>query len=167
MNYWVILLVGLALVGCSHANDTSIKEHENEISNALKSRTIAIADDINQSRRLYTTAYNTINNKSEMNNELFIYTVRKVGSLIGNYEADHDSFENDIITNKQMSLETIDGLCIMNKFIQKYSKLIDLKKTPESIQEDVNKSLAFQPLYIKKLNENKDLLNQLTCLKLK
>jgi len=102
-----------------------------------------------------------------MNNELFIYTVRKVGSLIGNYEADHDSFENDIITNKQMSLETIDGLCIMNKFIQKYSKLIDLKKTPESIQEDVNKSLAFQPLYIKKLNENKDLLNQLTCLKLK
>ena len=48
-----------------------------------------------------------------------------------------------------------------------YSKLIDLTKTPESIQEDVNKSLAFQPLYIKRLNEDKDLLNQLTCLKLK
>ena len=35
-----------------------------------------------------------------MSNELLIYTVRKVDSLIGNYETDKDSFENDIIANK-------------------------------------------------------------------
>ncbi|WP_445115413.1 hypothetical protein [Acinetobacter sp. WZC-1] len=167
MNYLAILLFSVALVGCSHADDMAQKERENEISDVLKSRTIAIADDISQSRRLYITAYNTINNKSEINNELFIYTVRKVDSLIGNYEVNHDSFKNDINVNKYMSLETIDGLCIMNKFIQKYSTLIDLKKTPQSIQEDTKKSLEFQHLYIKRLNEDKDYLDQLKCLTLK
>lgn len=167
MNYLAILLFSIALVGCSHADDISQKERENTISEVLKSRTIAIADDISQSRRLYITAYNTISNKSEMNNELFIYTVRKVESLIGNYEVDHDSFKNDISTNRRISLEAIDGLCIMNKFIQKYSTLIDFKKTPQSIQEDTKKSLEFQPLYIKRLNEDKDHLNQLKCLTLK
>lgn len=167
MNYIAILLISMALVGCSRANDTSQKERENEISDVLKSRTSAIADDISQSRRLYITAYNTINNKSELNNELFIYTIRKVESLIGNYEVDQDSFKNDINANEKMSLETIDGLCIMNKFIQKYSTLIDLKKTPQSIQEYTKKSLQFQHLYIKRLNEDKDHLSQLKCLTLK
>lgn len=167
MNYLAILLFSLALVGCSHADDISPKEREKEISDVLRSRTTAIGDDISQSRRLYIAAYNTINAKSEMNNELFVYTVRKVGALIGNYEADHDSFEKDISINKNISLETVDGLCIMNKFIKKYSTFIDLNKTPQSIQEDTKKSLGFQNLYIKKLNEDKDLLNQLQCLTLK
>ncbi|ENU21892.1 hypothetical protein F993_03821 [Acinetobacter proteolyticus] len=167
MNYSAILLFSIALVGCSHANDISQKERENEISDVLKSRTTAISDDISQSRRLYVTAYNTIDNKSEINNELFIYTIRKVDSLIGNYEMDHDSFKNDISVNKYISLEAIDGLCIMNKFVKKYTGIIDLKKTPQSIQEDTEKSLEFQPLYIKRLNEDKDHLNQLKCLTLK
>lgn len=156
----------MTIVGCSHANTPSQSDREKEISEALTSSTIAIADDVSQSRRLYLSAYNTINSKSEMNNELFVYTVRKVEALIGNYEVDHDSFENDIKTNKKISLEAVDGLCIMNKFIQKYSAFIDLNKTPVSIQEDTKKVLQFQPLYIERLSKDKDHLNQLTCLKM-
>ena len=71
-----ILVLSMTIVGCSHANNTSQQDRENEIGEALTSRTLALADDISQSRRLYISAYNTINSKSEMNNELFIYTVR-------------------------------------------------------------------------------------------
>ncbi|MDC5315367.1 hypothetical protein OHW94_07650 [Acinetobacter baumannii] len=167
MKRLAILLFSVTLVGCSHADNSSLKEREAEISKALTSRTLAIGDDIAQSRRLYITAYNTINTKSEMSNELLIYTVRKIDSLIGNYETDKDSFENDINANKKITLEAVDGLCIMNKFIQKYSTLIDLKKAPPSIQESTKRALSYQPLYLKRLNSNKDYLGQLQCTSLK
>ena len=162
-----ILVLSMTIVGCSHANNTSQQDRENEIGEALTSRTLALADDISQSRRLYISAYNTINSKSEMNNELFIYTVRKIEALIGNYEVDNNSFENDIKANKNITLEAIDGLCIMNKFIQKYSTLIDLNKTPVSIQQDSKNALKIQPLYIERLSKDKDYLSQLSCLSLK
>ncbi|UGQ29055.1 hypothetical protein [Acinetobacter calcoaceticus] len=167
MKRLAILLFSVALMGYSHADNTSQKEREAEISNALASRTLAVADDIAQSRRLYITAYNTINTKSEMSNELLIYTVRKVDSLIGNYETDKDSFENDIIANKKITLEAVDGLCIMNKFIQKYSTLIDLKKAPPSIQDSTKRALSYQPIYLKRLSSDKDYLSQLQCINLK
>ncbi|WP_336169533.1 hypothetical protein [Acinetobacter sp. 161(2023)] len=167
MKRLAILLFSVALMDYSHADNTSQKEREAEISNALASRTLAVADDIAQSRRLYITAYNTINTKSEMSNELLIYTVRKVDSLIGNYETDKDSFENDIIANKKITLEAVDGLCIMNKFIQKYSTLIDLKKAPPSIQDSTKRALSYQPIYLKRLSSDKDYLSQLQCINLK
>ncbi|CAP00796.1 hypothetical protein ACYQIL_001303 [Acinetobacter baumannii] len=167
MKNLVIFLISLAMVGCSHADNSSLKEREAEISKELTSRTLAIGDDIAQSRRLYITAYNTINTKSEMSNELLIYTVRKIDSLIGNYETDKDSFENDINANKKISLEAVDGLCIMNKFLQKYSTLIDLKKAPPSIQESTKRALSYQPLYLKRLSSDKDYLGQLQCINLK
>ncbi len=167
MKRLAILLFSVALMDHSHADNTSQKEREAEIRNALASRTLAVADDIAQSRRLYITAYNTINTKSEMSNELLIYTVRKVDSLIGNYETDKDSFENDIIANKKITLEAVDGLCIMNKFIQKYSTLIDLKKAPPSIQDSTKRALSYQPIYLKRLSSDKDYLSQLQCINLK
>ncbi|MDC4879835.1 hypothetical protein OFM99_01015 [Acinetobacter baumannii] len=167
MKRLAILLFSVALMSYSHADNTSHKEREAEISNALASRTLAVADDIAQSRRLYITAYNTINTKSEMSNELLIYTVRKVNSLIGNYEIDKDSFENDIIANKKITLEAVDGLCIMNKFIQKYSSLVDMKKAPPSLQEDTKRALSYQPIYLKRLSSDKDYLSQLQCINLK
>lgn len=167
MKRLAILLFSVALMSYSHADNTSLKEREAEISNALASRTLAVADDIAQSRRLYITAYNTINTKSEMSNELLIYTVRKVDSLIGNYEIDKDSFENDIIANKKITLEAVDGLCIMNKFIQKYSSLVDMKKAPPSLQEDTKRALSYQPIYLKRLSSDKDYLSQLQCINLK
>ncbi|CAM0801629.1 hypothetical protein [Acinetobacter baumannii] len=167
MKRLAILLFSVAWMSYSHADNTSHKEREAEISNALASRTLAVADDIAQSRRLYITAYNTINTKSEMSNELLIYTVRKVDSLIGNYEIDKDSFENDIIANKKITLEAVDGLCIMNKFIQKYSSLVDMKKAPPSLQEDTKRALSYQPIYLKRLSSDKDYLSQLQCINLK
>lgn len=86
---------------------------------------------------------------------------------IGNYETDKDSFENDINANKKISLEAVDGLCIMNKFLQKYSTLIDLKKAPPSIQESTRRALSYQPLYLKRLSSDKDYLGQLQCINLK
>ncbi len=56
---------------------------------------------------------------------------------------------------------------LMNKFIQKYSTIIDLEKVPESLQKDTKKILKYQNLYIQRLNEDKDYLNQLKCLNLK
>lgn len=162
-----LLIFSVVLVGCSHANNTSQKEREAEISSALTSRTLAIADDIAQSRRLYKTAYSTINSKSEVNNELFIYAIRKVDTLLGNYEVDKDSFENDIQANKKITIDAIDGLCVMNKFIQKYSTLIDLTKAPPSIQDGVKRTLSYQPLYLKKLSSEKDYLSQEECINLK
>lgn len=156
MKRLTILLFSVTFVGCSHADNSSVKEREAEISKALASRTLAIGDDIAQSRRLYITAYSTINTKSEMSNELLIYTVHKIDSLIGNYETDKDSFENDINVNKKISLEAVDGLCIMNKFLQKYSTFIDLKKAPPSIQESTKRALSYQPLYLKRLDSDKD-----------
>ncbi|MDC5191579.1 hypothetical protein NRA34_17225 [Acinetobacter baumannii] len=167
MKNLVIFLINLAMVGYSHADNANLQEREVEISNALTSRTLAIADDIAQSRRLYITAYNTINTKSEMNNELFIYTVNKIDSLIGSYEMNQDSFEKDIQANKKMAIEAVDGLCIMNKFIQKYSTLVDMKKAPPSLQEDTKRALSYQPLYLKRLSSDKDYLGQLQCINLK
>ncbi len=161
------LFISMLMVSCSFANSENQQKREIEISNELRSRTMSIADDISHSRRLYMAAYNTVSSKSEMNNELFIYTLRKVENLIGSYEVDNDNFENDIKNNKKITLEAVDGLCIINKFIQKYSKLIDLEKAPESIQEDTKKVLKFQNLYIQRINEEKDYLNQLNCLSLK
>ncbi|MHC3044040.1 hypothetical protein ACWPO1_00260 [Acinetobacter nosocomialis] len=167
MKRLAILLFSVGLMSYSHADNTNQKEREAEISNALASRTLSVADDIAQSRRLYITAYNTINTKSEMSNELLIYTVRKVDSLIGNYETNKDSLENDIIANKKITLEAVDGLCIMNKFIQKYSTLIDLKKAPPSIQDSTKRALSYQPIYLKRLSSDKDYLSQLQCINLK
>lgn len=130
MKSLTILSLSITIISCSHAKNTSQQARENEISKVLTSRTLAISDDINQSRKLYITAYNSIESKSEINNELFIYTVRKVDSLIGNYEIDQNSFENDIKVNKNITLEAVDGLCIMNKFLQKYSKFININKIP-------------------------------------
>lgn len=130
MKSLTILSLSITIISCSHAKNTSQQARENEISKVLTSRTLAISDDINQSRKLYITAYNAIESKSEINNELFIYTVRKVDSLIGNYEIDQNSFENDIKVNKNITLEAVDGLCIMNKFLQKYSKFININTPP-------------------------------------
>ncbi|MBV6590066.1 hypothetical protein, partial [Acinetobacter baumannii] len=109
MKRLAILLLSVAMVGCSHADNTSTKEKEEAIGNELTSRTITLADDISKSRKFYVTAYTDINSKSEMNNELFINTVNKIDSFIGSYEMNQDSFEQDIQVNKKMSLETVDG----------------------------------------------------------
>jgi len=167
MRNIITLFMSMLIVGYSHADSENQKKREIEISKELITRTMSIADDISQSRKLYIAAYNTINSKSEMNNELFVYTVRKVENLIGTYEVDNDNFENDIKHNKKITLEAVDGLCIMNKFIQKYSIFIDLEKIPESLQKDTKKILKYQNLYIQRLNEDKDYLNQLKCLNLK
>ncbi|ENW40335.1 TPA: hypothetical protein RP450_003154 [Acinetobacter baumannii] len=55
----------------------------------------------------------------------------------------------------------------MNKFIQKYSTLVDMKKAPPSIQESTKRALSYQPLYLKRLNSDKDYLGQLQCISLK
>lgn len=167
MKSLTILSLSITIISCSHAKNTSQQARENEISKVLTSRTLAISDDINQSRKLYITAYNSIESKSEINNELFIYTVRKVDSLIGNYEIDQNSFENDIKVNKNITLEAVDGLCIMNKFLQKYSKFININKIPPNLQKDLNRTLSFQPAYLEKLSTSKDYLGQLKCLELK
>ncbi len=75
--------MSMLIVGYSHADSENQKKREIEISKELITRTMSIADDISQSRKLYIAAYNTVNSKSEMNNELFVYTVRKVENLIG------------------------------------------------------------------------------------
>ncbi|MBU3096745.1 hypothetical protein KPE82_14130 [Acinetobacter baumannii] len=167
MKHLAILLFSVAMVGCSHADNTSTKEKEERIGNELTSRTITLADEISKSRDFYSSAYRNINSKSEMNNELFIYTVNKIDSLIGSYEMNQDSFEKDIQANKKMAIEAVDGLCIMNKFIQKYSTLVDMKKAPPSLQEDTKRALSYQPLYLKRLSSDKDYLGQLQCINLK
>ncbi|HFG6907743.1 hypothetical protein ACNQOT_16815 [Acinetobacter baumannii] len=167
MKRLAILLFSVAMVGCSHADNTSTKEKEERIGNELTSRTITLADEISKSRDFYSSAYRNINSKSEMNNELFIYTVNKIDSLIGSYEMNQDSFEKDIQANKKMAIEAVDGLCIMNKFIQKYSTLVDMKKAPPSLQEDTKRALSYQPLYLKRLSSDKDYLGQLQCINLK
>lgn len=167
MKRLAILLFSAAMVGCSHADNTSTKEKEEAIGNELTSRTVTLADEISKSRDFYSSAYRGVNSKSEMNNELFIYTVNKIDSLIGSYEMNQDSFEKDIQANKKMTIDTIDGLCIMNKFIQKYSSLVDMKKAPPSLQEDTKRALSYQPIYLKRLSSDKDYLSQLQCVNLK
>lgn len=167
MKCILTFILCVVFVGCGHANNKSQQLREDEISQALASRILAIGDDIAQSRKLYISAYKTISNKSEMNNELLVYTVRKIDSLIANYEVDNDSFENDIIVNKKITIEAIDGLCIMNKFIEKYLTLIDLNKVPIDFQGDIQRVLKYQSNYTKRLSEDKDHLNQLNCLSLK
>ncbi|WP_252717879.1 hypothetical protein, partial [Acinetobacter ursingii] len=112
MRNIITLFMSMLIVGYSHADSENQKKREIEISKELITRTMSIADDISQSRKLYIAAYNTVNSKSEMNNELFVYTVRKVENLIGTYEVDNDNFENDIKHNKKITLEAVDGLCI-------------------------------------------------------
>ncbi|WP_224993039.1 hypothetical protein [Acinetobacter pittii] len=167
MKRLAILLFSAAMVGCSHADNTSTKEKEEAIGNELTSRTVTLADEISKSRDFYSSAYRGVNSKSEMNNELFIYTVNKIDSLIGSYEMNQDSFEKDIQANKKMTIDTVDGLCIMNKFIQKYSSLVDMKKAPPSLQEDTKRALSYQPIYLKRLSSDKDYLSQLQCVNLK
>lgn len=167
MKRLAILLFSAAMVGCSHADNTSTKEKEEAIGNELTSRTVTLADEISKSKDFYSSAYRGVNSKSEMNNELFIYTVNKIDSLIGSYEMNQDSFEKDIQANKKMTIDTVDGLCIMNKFIQKYSTLVDMKKAPPSLQEDTKRALSYQPIYLKRLSSDKDYLSQLQCVNLK
>ena len=167
MRRLTIFLFSAVLIGCSHADNSKQQTRENEISNNLTSRTMAISDDIAQSRRLYISAYQNINSKSDMNNELYIYTIRKIDSLIGNYEVDQDNFENDIKNNKKISVEAVDGLCIMNKFFEKYSTFINMNNVPESLQQSMKEALKYQPIYIKRLSTDKDYLGQLECLNLK
>ncbi|MDC4812140.1 hypothetical protein NQ815_00105 [Acinetobacter baumannii] len=59
--------------------------------------------------------------------------------------------------------ETMRGLCIINKFIQKYTTLVDMKKAPASLQEDTKRALSYQSMYLKKLSSDKDYLGQLQC----
>lgn len=167
MKRLAILLFSAAMVGCSHADNTSTKEKEEAIGNELTSRTVTLADEISKSKDFYSSAYRGVNSKSEMNNELFIYTVNKIDSLIGSYEMNQDSFEKDIQANKKMTIDTVDGLCIMNKFIQKYSTFVDMKKAPPSLQEDTKRALSYQPIYLKRLSSDKDYLSQLQCVNLK
>ncbi|MDC5516168.1 hypothetical protein NRA64_05105 [Acinetobacter baumannii] len=51
----------------------------------------------------------------------------------------------------------------MNKFIQKYTTLVDMKKAPASLQEDTKRALSYQSMYLKKLSSDKDYLGQLQC----
>lgn len=53
MRRLTIFLFSAVLIGCSHADNSKQQNRENEISNNLTSRTMAISDDIAQSRRLY------------------------------------------------------------------------------------------------------------------
>ncbi len=156
-----------ALFGCSHANNTNKEESEKLIGEILKARSIAISDDINKSRRLYISAYENADKKSAINNELLIYAVNKTDSLFGSYEMNNENFENEVKNNKDIDIEGIDGLCILNKFLKKYSNTTDMEKFPQSLQEDMNKALSLQPIYLEKLSGSKDYLDQLKCLTLK
>ncbi|MCX5470046.1 hypothetical protein [Acinetobacter nematophilus] len=156
------------LLGCSHANDTNNKEQsEKLIGEALKSKALTIGDDIIKSKRLYIAAYNNIDQQSIVNDELFIYSVNKTDSLFGSYEMNNIAFEANIKSNKEIDVDVIDGLCVMNKYMLKYSKIIDMKKFPESLQVDLNKAMSFQPTYLNTLNQSKDYLGQIKCLQLK
>ncbi|MDM1785440.1 hypothetical protein [Acinetobacter bereziniae] len=156
------------LLGCSHANDINDKEQsEKLIGESLKSKALTIGDDIVKSKRLYVVAYNNISQQSKVNDELFIYSVNKTDSLFGSYEMNNVNFEDNIKTNKEINIDLIDSLCVMNKYMLKYSKIIDMKKFPESLQLDLSKAISYQSTYINTLNQSKDYLGQIKCLQLK
>lgn len=58
------------------------------------------------------------------------------------------NFEDDIKNNSEINIDTINSLCIMNKYLSKYSKITDMKKFPESLSLDLNKALSYQPMYL-------------------
>ena len=70
-------------------------------------------------------------------------------------------------TIKKISVEAVDGLCIMNKFVEKYSTFINMNNVPESLQQSMKVALKYQPICIKRLSSDKDYLGQLEYLNLK
>lgn len=158
------ILLCFALVGCGQEDKANTKEKEKKIGSELTSRTVAIANDIGQSRKFYVVAYKNLRGKSHFNNQLFICTVNQIDSFIDSYKMNHESFVKDIRANKKMTIETVDGLCIMNKFIKKYSTYVDLRKAPTSLREDTRRALQYQSMYLRKLKSKR---GHFLCLNLK
>lgn len=164
--YLTILICTLLISGCSNAKD---EISVNSLKNDLKEVTIAKIQrdsmDIESSRRLYISAYNSSNNHSKVNDELFIYTLQKMSMLWATYQLMELDFTEDIQKTRMLTPLGVDGLCIMNKFLKKYQNHVD-PKFNDLITDDFNKAMLYQPLYEKRLSTIPDPLSENTCLSL-
>lgn len=104
--------------------------------------------------------------KNTINDQLFFYALNKTSSLIVTYEFVGKDYKEIIDKPESYQELTLDGLCIMNKFIGKYSNVIGVEKLPDGIKFDLNRALNYQESYKKKLSTMSDPLSENKCLSL-
>ena len=161
-----LLLCSMFISGCSNAKDKITAESlKNELSEVTAAKIQRDSMDIESTRRLYITAYKE-KNHSQLNDELFIYTLQKMSMLWATYQVMGLDFEQDIQKNKILTPLGVDGLCIMNKFLKSYKNQVD-SKFNDLITDDYNKAMQYQPLYEKRLSNMSDPLSENLCLSLK
>lgn len=161
-----LLLCTTLISGCSNAKDkVSAESLKNDLAEVTSAKIQRDSMDIESTRRLYLTAYKE-RSHSNLNDELFIYTLQKMSMLWATYQVMELDFAQDIQKTEIITPLGVDGLCIMNKFLKKYKNNLD-PKFNDLTEDDFNRAMQYQSLYEKKLSSMKDPLSENLCLSLK
>lgn len=161
-----LLLCAILISGCSNAKDKiSAESLKDDLAEVTAAKIQRDSMDIEATRRLYLSAYKE-DKHSELNDELFIYTLHKMSMLWATYQVMELDFKEDIQKTEMLTPLGVDGLCIMNKFLKKYRSKVD-PKFNDLVNNDFNRAMQYQPIYEKRLSNMSDPLSENLCLSLK
>lgn len=152
----VIILLSILISACSQAKES--KSNMNEIGQAFdrsKEATIyALYNQFILTNSVYKAAYNEANKNSMTNDALLDFASTQINIIKLNYNALDRNFEDDLdaLASGKKSLITVqavDGMCVNNKFIKKYSKIANFEKIPSHVKQYSLEALALQPKFEK------------------
>jgi len=139
----------------------SVEDFKAQLSEVTFAKIQRDSFNLENSRRLYLTAYKETHH-SQLNDELFIYSLQKMSMLWATYQVMELNFEQDIKETKILSPGGLDGLCIMTKFLRKYKNNLD-PKFEKLITDDFNRAVLYLPLYEQTLSTMSDPLSENLC----
>ena len=166
----IILACSVFISACSNAKEPKKSNNYSEAEldkQIIQSRIMATAESIQSSIFVYKAAYETADQTSEINDKLFVYALGEIESLFNSYSIGGLDYAQDLKSNRLISSEAIDSMCIINKFLDKYSKKLSNDKYREMYADTLFQTLKLQSHYINILTTNADPINDSQCLTLK
>lgn len=153
LNLILILVLITFTSACSQAKDNPKKADEQlslAFDDAHEASIYALYNQFILTNSVFKAAYNEANQKTKTNDALLGFAGKQINVIKTAYEALGKNFTEDLdamVSNKKsmLTIQAVDGICVNNKFIAKYSKVTDFSKLPNYVKEYSEEALKLQP----------------------
>lgn len=149
---FIVFILSIFISACGQAKEP--KEKLEDIGQAFdKSKEASIYAMYNQfilTNSVFKAAYSEADRQSKTNDALLDFAGAQINIIKVNYEAlDKNLLEDleSLASGKRsiITVQAVDGMCVNNKFIKKYSKAVDFNKFPKYVKEYSEQALSLQP----------------------
>jgi len=172
MNQIILfLLMFMCLVISSYAQDNKITE--DDIYQAKIARFYAQFNQLFYTKFIFKAAIEEAHHLSKTNDQLLNFANFQMHSVKTAYESLDLDLKTDLIQlaegkNSNMTIDSLDSLCVANKFIETYTKLKDKSshQRSEDSKELSNEALSFQTQIENIIKVTDSPLNDIECKKL-